>query len=102
MRWFTCIGFSISLLWIGCGKNSTPPSATPPALKSDVETADVTAISNVLAELTQAVRKFSAEQRRVPASLEELIPGGYIKSLPPAPPGKTFAIDTSNLQVVLK
>ena len=54
----------------------------------------------LLKELTQAVRKFSVEQRRVPKNLEELVANGYLPGVPSAPAGKQFAIDKS-LQVTL-
>lgn len=54
----------------------------------------------VLADLTQAVRKYAAEQQRAPASLEEVAGKGYLTRMPEAPPGKKFAID-KRLQVQL-
>jgi len=54
----------------------------------------------ILAELTQAVRKYGMERRRVPASLDELVTAGYLRAIPPAPQGKRFAIN-KNLQVYL-
>ena len=59
-------------------------------------------LAGVLAELTQALRKFSVEKRQVPASLNELVGAGYIKNLPQPPSGKSFAIDSKNLQVIVK
>jgi hypothetical protein len=55
----------------------------------------------VLAALTQAVRKFGLEQRRVPKNLEEVAVAGYLTAVPPAPPGKRFAID-KQMQVTLE
>ena len=57
-------------------------------------------LADVLKELTQVVRRFGAEQRRVPKSFEELVAHGYLSRVPPAPAGKRFAID-KNLQVYL-
>ena len=57
-------------------------------------------MATVLNELTQAVRKFGVEQRRVPKSLEEVAARGYLSSVPSAPAGKKFVID-KNLQVRL-
>jgi hypothetical protein len=48
------------------------------------------------------LRKFSAEQRRVPASLDELVAAGYLQNVPSLPSGKEFGIDPKNLQVILK
>jgi hypothetical protein len=60
------------------------------------------AMTAVLEELTQALRKYSAERRRVPASLNELVAAGYIQNLPPPPAGQAFAIDAKNVRVILK
>lgn len=54
----------------------------------------------MLASLTQAVRRYGVEQRRVPGSLEELVTAGYLAGVPPAPPGQKFVIN-KNLQVVV-
>jgi hypothetical protein len=55
-----------------------------------------------LDQLTQLLRRFSVEHRRVPQSLNEVVAAGYLAALPPAPPGKQFAIDGKHLQVVLE
>ena len=59
-------------------------------------------LGGVLAELTQALRRFSAEKREMPASLEALVAAGYVQALPQAPAGKVFAIDPKNVRVILK
>ncbi len=87
---------AVSWLCLGCGKSSAPPAAASAVASSEAN------LANVLAELTQALRRFSVEQRKVPASLNELIAAGYIKNLPQPPPGKTFGIDPKNLQVIVK
>ena len=46
------------------------------------------------------VRKYGAEQRRVPKTLEELVASNYLSRVPQAPSGKKFAIN-KNLQVYL-
>jgi hypothetical protein len=61
---------------------------------------DATETAAIMAELTQAVRKYSAEKQRVPASLDVLVSEGYLNRVPPAPSGKRFAID-KNLHVYL-
>lgn len=55
-----------------------------------------------LDQLTQVLRRFSVEHRRVPQSLNEVVAAGYLTGLPPAPPGKQFAIDGKHVQVVLE
>ncbi len=81
----------LMLLLVGCGKSSPPAStgATNQA-QTDLE----------LQQLTQAVRKYAVEQRRAPATLNELVTNGYLAAIPSAPAGKKFAID-KNLQVYL-
>jgi hypothetical protein len=97
------IGIAVVLIALGCGQQpATPPApiATPPPPSEDAApAADHTA---TLAELTQALRKYSAEKQRVPDNLSELVTGGYLKQLPAAPPGQTFAIDKKQVQVVLQ
>jgi hypothetical protein len=70
--------------------------------KITAETAPEQDLAPVLAELTQNVRKYSAEQRRVPQSLNELVAAGYLKEVPAAPAGKAFFIDTKGLKVGVK
>jgi hypothetical protein len=54
----------------------------------------------VLGQLTTALRRYAAEQRRVPKTFEEFAATGVVQF--PAPPaGKKFAIDPSRLEVVL-
>jgi hypothetical protein len=71
-----------------------PEPATPPAASDEARTA------SLLGELTQAVRKYGVEKRRVPKTLEELVASGYLSQIPQAPAGKKFAIN-KNLQVYL-
>ena len=99
---FTCSLFSVA------GEPSAhlarrAKPATFAAPKSETSAlASESGLAGILAELTQALRKFSVEQRRVPASLNELVAAGYIQNLPQPPPGKAFGIDPKDLQVILK
>lgn len=52
--------------------------------------------------LTHAVRRYSAEKRRVPSNLQELVTAGYVTSLPAPPPGKKFVINAARVEVVLE
>jgi hypothetical protein len=54
----------------------------------------------MLSELTQAVRRYAAEQRKAPTSLDEVVAEHYLPAIPQAPAGKRFAID-KKLQVYL-
>ena len=105
-------------LWIGCGKQPSPsPSPPEPTTPKTAPAADLSGtvprvapaagapadeaqIAALLNELSQAVRKYGAEQQRVPKTLEELVANGYLSRVPPAPAGKKFAIN-KNLQVYL-
>lgn len=49
--------------------------------------------SKTLDRLTQAVRKYAAEMRIAPKSLDELVAAGYLSEAPVAPPGKKYVID---------
>jgi hypothetical protein len=94
---------AVLLLCLGCGKSSSLPLAASVATNAgNSAAASEAGLANILAELTQALRKFSAEKRQVPASLSEVVAAGYLKNLPQPPPGKAFAIDPKNLQVLVK
>ena len=84
---------SLLALCVGCGDR-------PDSSSEKASAADQSQTEALLKELTQAVRKFSVEQRRVPKNLEELVANGYLPGVPSAPAGKQFAIDKS-LQVTL-
>ena len=123
-RWI--LGLVMALCLGGCGKRShispsTPVSSAPgssasistgaPATSPLAEQAAAPAITakpaseaelfDALGELTQVLRKFSAEKQRVPKTLDEVVAGGYLKHLPQAPAGKRFAIKESSVEVVL-
>ena len=78
------------------GADAPNPNALPPA--TAVDTGDPAA---ALSALTQALRKYSAERQRVPQSLNEVISAGYLTAMPPAPPGKKYAINPKRLEVIL-
>ncbi len=100
LLFLTC---AVLVLWTGCSKSSSPAVTTSAATNAgSLAVTSEAGLANVLAELTQALRKFSVEQRRVPASLNELVAAGYIKNMPQPPPGKTFGIDPKNLQVIVR
>ena len=93
------------LLAPGCGKKTESPGgvtssdSTAPAA-SGVESGEA-ALKVVLDELTQAVRKYNVEQKRVPKQFSEVVAAGYVKTMPAPPPGKKFEIDPKTKQVVL-
>lgn len=101
---------ALSVLLAGCGRSEgqndtvqeSPTPQTPAVNTSTTVAAPEDDIAPVLAELTQVVRKFSAEQRRVPQSLDELVSAGYLKQTPRPPVGKQFYIDVKALKVGVK
>jgi hypothetical protein len=125
MSWhqLVCMAVAIGVLsFAGCSKhqpteatnNPVPPPASAPenganptlAAKPNVPPVTVAPAgpdpAPMLAQLTQVLRRFSAEQRQVPKSLNELVAAGYLTALPAAPAGKKFAIEPKRLEVVLR
>jgi hypothetical protein len=58
-------------------------------------------LSATLAQLTQAVRKYSFERRRMPKTLDEVVAAGYVSGMPNPPAGQKFALEPKNVEVVL-
>jgi hypothetical protein len=94
-----CVVFVLAL---SCRKEEARPVAETGASAAPLMEVAEPDLAPVLAELTQALRKYSAEKRAVPASLTELVVAGYIERVPPAPQGRAFSIDAKNVRVVLK
>ena len=86
------------LFFAGCEKKPVAQTAQPPAKAPAVAQPDLSA---TLGQLTQVLRKYSFEHRRVPASFGELVAAGKLGPIPAAPPGKKFTIDPKAMQVVL-
>jgi hypothetical protein len=100
---------------------STPSGSVPPSDAIDARAATAMATSplppgtpvkpvmltdpgnlvSTLADLTQALRKYSFEQKRLPATFQEVISAGYVSPQPTPPAGKKFEIDRKTKQVVL-
>jgi hypothetical protein len=74
---------------------------SPPATPQVIAPAEDGKMDATLAQLTQVLRRFGAENRRVPQSLNEVVAAGYLAALPAVPAGKEFAIDAKRMQVVL-
>jgi hypothetical protein len=100
----------VLILSSACGKkpstattpDNTPAAATAPAgADGNTAAAAETDYSKTLDRLTQAVRKYAAETRSVPKSLNELVAAGYLPEIPTPPAGKQFVID-DQLRVRLK
>ena len=85
-----------------CSEPGSPPeNQSPPGGAESSAAAPGQDFSPILHELTQALRKFSAEKQRVPASLNELVSAGYLSALPAAPSGQKFVINPSRVEVIL-
>jgi hypothetical protein len=85
-------------LLVACGKK--PPEASSrnspsPAAAGETDSA------KTLETLTQAVRKYAAEMRAAPKSIDDVVAAGYLAQMPEAPAGKKFVID-DNLRVQLQ
>jgi hypothetical protein len=81
----------------GCNREASEPVGTQPA----ISTATDTNIQATLAQMTQQLRKYSADKKTVPATFEEFAASGYLKPVPTAPAGKKFAIAGRQMEVVL-
>ena len=116
---FTLLLMSAALLLAGCGHKASPPPAVPAAASEpDRDSTPASAPAPaplpaksinadnqaaMLEELTQALRKYSAEHRMVPKSYEEFVAAGGLNMnyMPQPPAGKKFAIQTKGVQVIL-
>ena len=92
------------IIGIGCHKPSVPATSESTALPATAikpeAAADEAQALAALDGMTQAVRKYAAEQQRVPKSIDEVVAAGYLSTIPAAPAGKKFAIN-KNLQIYL-
>jgi hypothetical protein len=109
MKYFFTI---VVFLLAACSKKSasTPdqPAASITQVSVPSKSSDAPALapnevdySKILDRLTQAVRKYAAETRAEPKSLNDLVTAGYLSELPEAPAGKKYVID-GNLRVQLQ
>lgn len=83
-----------ALCLVAC--NKPPPPAAPPA----AVTADEKEMT--IEEMTGAVQAWVTSRGEAPKNFQEMIKAGFIRKMPAPPPGKEFAIDAKNLQVVLR
>lgn len=96
---------SILFLLPGCGQKTEAPgpatgAAATPGATTDVASSEADTEA-VLRELTQAVRKYSIENKRLPNTFDEIVAAGYVKPVPQPPPGRKFEIDPKTSRVVL-
>jgi len=116
LRILTGLALGVAVLGdTGCGKKAgagdqaiaptsapAPTSVPAPAQVSQgAPSPGPTEPATDLGMLTQALRRFSVERRKVPQNLGEVVAAGYLRGLPPAPAGKQFEIDPKTLEVIL-
>jgi hypothetical protein len=103
-------GLALPALLSGCGasnietgsqEQSAPSPVSRPEMPPPVPVAAEAEVGPLLDQLTQALRKYSAEKQRVPASLDELVAAGYLPQLPQAPNGKKFVINRQRVEVTV-
>jgi competence protein ComGC len=85
------------------GISAETPGPTPTAARTNeaAESAGDAETAAILGQLTQTLRKYSAEEQRVPKSLQELVAAGYLPAVPAAPNGKRFEINEKRVEVIL-
>jgi hypothetical protein len=84
--------------------DSAPIPAAPPPSSGTVvpiTPSDPSNMETTLADLTQALRKYSFEKRQMPKSFSEVVAAGYVQPVPLAPAGKKFEIDPKTKRVTL-
>lgn len=82
------------------GGPTAPPPAQPAATALPQAQPGSSETGIVNAPLTGAVGRFMDKHKRPPANWQELVQGGFIKTIPSPPPGKKFAIDPISYFVV--
>jgi hypothetical protein len=85
----------VALTFVACGKKPAASSSSQPPATATSNVAGDSDLSKTLDRLTQAVRKYAAETRSEPKSLNDLVAAGYLSELPEAPAGKKYVIDGS-------
>ena len=78
---------------VSASQQTPPPPAAQPASAANDPAA-------VLGPLTQSLRKYCVEHRTVPGTFEEFAVAAGVR-IPPAPPGKKFAIEPKRLEVII-
>jgi len=81
-------GLCLTVLIASCGKKAEPEGVPAPQ-------------SPEMVELTQQMRRYALEKRKLPTNLNELVVAGYIKVIPQAPAGKKYAVDSKRAEIIL-
>lgn len=82
---------------------TTPAAGAPaaPAAPASVNAVATFLNSSEFADLSKAYQVFYLQKKRHTADLQELVKERYLRTIPPPPPGKSYAIDQKNLRVLL-
>jgi len=77
----------------GCKKEEAKAPEPIPGVSAEAQA--------TLTELTTAARKYAHEKNKIPATLDEVVAAGYLKSIPAPPAGKRYVLDSRRVVVVL-
>lgn len=84
---------------------SPAPAALPTDGKSAPASQSLPPVASIPANhfstLSQALLTFRRDKQRAPKDWQELITTGYLKALPPAPPGKRYTFHPQSLDVLM-
>ncbi len=107
-RALLCAALIAAGLAVGCGKKKTgalspelelQPTASADALNQPVAVQEAPYQTR---DLQLSVDAYQKIYHRQPASLEQMVQEGFLASLPPAPPGKRFVLDSATGRVRLE
>lgn len=89
----------------GASAASPAPTASPTDGKSAPTNQPLPPVASIPANhfstLSQALLTFRRDKQRAPKDWQELITTGYLKALPPAPPGKRYTFHPQSLDVLM-
>lgn len=109
------IGMAMLMVSSGCRRKTPAPPAgtlgeeTPPASEPAAPVPDrlPTAPNDsslrlpIHQELTGAIHLYQMDHQKMPPDFDTLVRAKYLKAMPKPPPGKRFALDRNQMQVVI-
>ena len=93
---------ALGLLMAGCSRKKDASSAANSAADPANQVARSASVENevpYIRDLQLSVDAYQKIYKRKPASLEQMVKEGFLASVPPAPPGKRFALDPATARV---
>ncbi len=93
---------ALGLLMAGCSRKKDASIAVNSAADPANQNATPASVENevpYIRDLQLSVDAYQKIHKRKPASLEQVVKEGFLASLPPAPPGKRFALDSATARV---